>query len=43
MAFWMDGVPGIAVMVNVNEPSAMAGASSRLGMSAERNSERPMG
>ncbi len=43
IAFWIDGVPGSAVMVKVNEPSAIAGATRRLGMSASRNSDLAMG
>ena len=43
MAFWIAGVPGNAVMVNVNEPSAIAAGSSRLGTSARRNSALAIG
>ena len=43
MAFWIAGVPGNAVMVKVNDPSAMAAGSRRLGMSARRNSALAMG
>ena len=43
MAFWMDGVPGSAVMVKVNEPSAMVGGISRLGTWAARNSDLAIG
>ena len=37
MAFWIAGVPGSAVIVNVNEPRAMAPGMSRLGTPASRN------
>ena len=43
IAFWIDGVPGSAVMVKVNEPSAMAPGMKRLGMPTSRNSAVPMG
>ena len=38
IAFWIAGVPGIAVMVKVNAPSATAAGISRCGTSASRNS-----
>ena len=43
MAFWMAGVPGMAVIVKVVVPSATAAGSSRLGMLAARNSAWPIG
>lgn len=43
MAFWMAGVPGMAVIVKVVVPKATAGASNRLGMFAVRNSVWPIG
>ena len=43
IAFWIAGVPGIAVIVKVVVPSATAGASRRFGMSAARNSACPIG
>lgn len=43
MAFWIAGVPGRAVIVNVNEPSAIAPGMSRLGTSASRNSAAAIG
>ena len=43
IAFWIAGVPGIAVIVKVVVPSATAPGSSRLGMSAARNSAWPIG
>ena len=36
IAFWMAGVPGNAVIVNVEVPSAIAAGISRLGISAAR-------
>lgn len=43
MAFWMEGVPGMADMVKVEVPSAIAAGISRRGTPAERNSAMPMG
>ena len=37
MAFWIAGVPGKAVIVNVKDPNAMAAGIRRLGTSAWRN------
>ena len=37
MMFWICGVPGSAVIVNVNAPSAMAPGIRRLGMPPWRN------
>ncbi len=37
MAFWICGVPGSAVIVNVNEPRAMEAGISRFGTPASRN------
>ena len=41
--FWIAGVPGNAVMVKVNEPSAMAPGTSHLGMSNSRNRATAIG
>ena len=41
IAFWIAGVPGIAVIVKVVVPSATAGASSRLGMFARGTAPGP--
>ena len=43
IAFWIVGVPGRAVMVKVNEPSAIAPGISRLGTSGWRNSATEIG
>ena len=43
IAFWIAGVPGSAVIVNVNEPSAIAPAISRFGTLASRNSATAIG
>ena len=43
MAFWIAGVPGRAVMVNVNDPSAMVAGIRRFGTSARRNSAEAIG
>lgn len=43
MAFWMAGVPGMADMVKVEVPSAMAAGISRRGTPASRNSAIPIG
>ena len=43
IAFWIDGVPGSAVIVNVNEPSPIAAGMKRLGTSASRNIEIAIG
>jgi hypothetical protein len=43
IAFWIAGVPGSAVMVKVNEPSAIAAGISRFGMSAWRKSDTAIG
>ena len=43
MAFWIVGVPGSAVMVKVNEPSAMAPGIRRLGTPACRNRATAIG
>ncbi len=37
IAFWIAGVPGSAVIVKVNAPSAIVAGISRFGMSASRN------
>ncbi len=37
IAFWIAGVPGSAVMVKVNAPSAIAGGISRCGTCASLN------
>jgi hypothetical protein len=37
IAFWIAGVPGSAVMVNVNEPSAIAPGIRRFGIWPSRN------
>lgn len=43
MAFWICGVPGMAVMAKENEPRPMAAGAKRLGMPASWNSSRAMG
>ena len=43
IAFWIDGVPGIADMVKVEVPSAIAAGIRRLGIPAARNSASPIG
>ena len=43
IAFWIAGVPGKAVIVNVKAPSAMAAGIRRFGMSAVRNSAAAIG
>ena len=43
MAFWIDGVPGAAVIVKVAAPSTMAAGIRRLGICACRNSVSAIG
>ena len=43
IAFWIDGVPGMADMVKVEVPSAIAAGISRRGMAAARNTSCAMG
>ena len=43
MAFWIAGVPGSAVIVNVKAPRAIVPGISRLGMSARRNTAAAIG
>ena len=43
MAFWIAGVPGMADMVKVEVPSAIAAGISRRGMPASRNSAVAIG
>ena len=43
IAFWIAGVPGSAVIVKVNAPSAMVAGISRLGRSTARNSSTAIG
>ena len=43
IAFWMAGVPGNAVIVNVEVPSAIAAGISRRGISAARKSACAIG
>ena len=43
IAFWIAGVPGIADMVNVDVPSAIAAGIKRRGMAAALNSAWPIG
>ncbi len=43
IAFWIAGVPGSAVIVKVNAPSAMVAGMSRLGTCACRNSDAAIG
>ena len=43
IAFWICGVPGRAVIVKVNEPSAMVAGMSRLGTPASRKSAAAIG
>jgi len=43
IAFWIAGEPGSAVIVKVNEPSAMVAGISRLGMLADSNRLRAIG
>ena len=43
IAFWIEGVPGMADMVKVIVPSASAGGISRRGMPAPRNSTAAIG
>ncbi len=43
MAFWIAGVPGNAVMVKENAPTAIAPGIRRLGISAPRNSATATG
>jgi hypothetical protein len=43
MAFWIDGVPGRADMVNVEVPRTIAAGISRRGTAAARNSACAMG
>ena len=43
MAFWIDGVPGSADMVKVNEPSAIEAGMSRFGICPSLNSSAAIG
>jgi len=43
MAFWIAGVPGMADIVNVEVPSAIAAGIRRRGTLAWRNNAMPMG
>ena len=43
IAFWIAGVPGSADIVKVEVPSAIAAGTSRLGMSAVRNTACAIG
>ena len=43
IAFWIAGVPGSAVIVKVNEPSAIAAGIRRFGMSARLNNAFAIG
>ncbi len=43
IAFWMAGVPGRAVIVKVNEPSAIAPGIRRFGMACSRNKDLAIG
>ncbi len=43
MAFWICGVPGSAVIVKVNEPSAIVAGMSRLGTPASRKRAAAIG
>jgi hypothetical protein len=43
IAFWIAGVPGIADIVKVDVPSAMAAGIRRCGMLAALNSAWPIG
>ena len=43
IAFWIDGVPGIADMVKVEVPSTIAAGISRPGIAAARNSACAIG
>ena len=43
IAFWIAGVPGIADMVKVEVPSAIAAGIRRRGTPAWRNSAMPIG
>ena len=43
IAFWIAGVPGSAVIVNVKEPRPMAAGMKRFGTSASRNIEIAIG
>jgi len=43
MTFWICGVPGSIVIVNVNAPRAMVPGIRRFGMPASLNSAAPKG